>query len=97
MPNRLIRESLLDSDRYWSVPIEARELYRHLQLLADDVGCVSLAYAFVRRRCFDCNPSLEKVSMLIGLLQDTDLLRVYEHEGAVWIYPQVPATAQRIT
>lgn len=77
MPNRVIRESILDSERYWSCTIEARELYRHLQLLADDLGCVSLAPVMLRRRCFDSAPSQDKISNLIQQLADADLIRIY--------------------
>jgi hypothetical protein len=73
MPNRLIREALLDSGRYWSVTIEARQLFWHLMLLADDFGCVSLAPVFIRRRCFDDSPCTEKVNVLLGQLADADL------------------------
>ncbi len=94
MPSRVIREAILDSERYWSVPMEARELYRHLQLLADDLGCVSLAYTFVRRRAFDCNPSQERVNVLLSLLQDADLVRIYTHDGAR--YGFIPRFRQRL-
>lgn len=94
MPNRIIREGLLDSERYWSVTIEARQLFMHLLLLADDFGCVSLAPVFIRRRCFDDRPSDEKVSRLLGELADADLLRVYEAEGGR--YGFVPRFRQRL-
>ena len=94
MPNRIIREGLLDSERYWSVTIEARQLFMHLLLLADDFGCVSLAPVFIRRRCFDDRPSDEKVSRLLGELADADLLRVYEVEGGR--YGFVPRFRQRL-
>lgn len=94
MPNRLIREGLLDSDRYWSVTIEARQLYLHLMLLADDLGLVSLAPAFVRRRCFDEKPSDEKVTRLITELSDADLVRVYQVDGGRFGF--IPRFQQRL-
>ncbi|MCW5625790.1 MAG: hypothetical protein KIT73_13850 [Burkholderiales bacterium] len=94
MPTRMVREGLLDSERYWSVTIEARQLFFHLMLLADDLGCVSLAPVFLRRRCFDDRPSNEKVDMLLQQLQDADLLRIYEHEEAR--YGFIPRFRQRI-
>jgi len=94
MPNRIIREGLLDSERYWSVTIEARLLFVHLLLLADDFGCVSLAPVFIRRRCFDDRPSDEKVSKLLGELADADLIRIYEIEGGR--YGFVPRFRQRL-
>jgi hypothetical protein len=94
MPTRLIREALLDSERYWSTTIEARQLFIHLMLLADDVGCVSLAPVFVSRRCFDDRPNREKVDLLLQQLHDVDLLRIYEHEGGR--YGFIPRFRQRI-
>lgn len=77
MPSRVIREGLLDSQRYWAVTVEARQLFVHLMLLADDFGLVSLAPVFIRRRCFDDAPSQQKIDRLIDQLIDVDLIRVY--------------------
>lgn len=81
MPSRMIREGLLDSQRYWSVPIDARQLFVHLMLLADDFGLVSLAPVFIRRRAFADAPSQSKIDKLIAELERVDLLRTYEVEG----------------
>jgi hypothetical protein len=94
MPSRVVREGLLDSQRYWSVTIEARQLFWHLMLLADDLGCVSLAPAFVRRRCFDDGPAPDRVNLLLGQLSDADLVRMYEADGAR--YGFIPRFAQRL-
>lgn len=94
MPNRVIRESLLDSERYWSCTIEARELYRHLQLLADDLGCVSLAPVFLRRRCFDNAPVQGKIDGFLQQLSDHDLIRIYEVEHARYAF--LPRFGQRL-
>src|ERR1700694_4308966 len=82
MPSRVIREGLLDSQRYWNVTVEARQLFVHLMLLADDFGLVSLAPVFIRRRAFDDAPSQAKVDKLLEQLHDVDLIRIYEFEGA---------------
>jgi hypothetical protein len=94
MPTRMIREGLLDSEKYWSVTIEARQLFWHLLLLADDLGCVSLAPAFVRRRCFDDGPAQDKIDRLVQQLMDADLIRIYEHSGAR--YGFIPRFGQRL-
>lgn len=94
MPTRMIREGLLDSDRYWSVTIEARQLYWHLLLLADDFGCVSLAPAFLRRRCFDDGPAGDKIDRLVQQLLDADLVRIYECHGGR--YGFIPRFGQRL-
>ncbi len=94
MPTRMIRDGILDSERYWSCTIEARELYRHLQLLADDFGCVSLSPAFIGRRCFDSRPTSEKLAGLILQLCDADLIRRYEENSMVYAF--IPRFRQRL-
>lgn len=94
MPNRVIREAILDSQRYWSCTIEARELYRHIQLLADDFGCVSLSTVFLKRKCFETPPQEEKVSALLHQLVDADLVRRYEVNGKVFGF--IPRFRQRL-
>jgi len=94
MPSRVIREGLLDSQRYWSVTVEARQLFVHLMLLADDFGLVSLAPVFIRRRCFDDAPSPAKIDRLLEQLQDAELLRMYEIEGGR--YGFIPRFGQRL-
>jgi hypothetical protein len=94
MPSRVIRDGLLDSERYWSVTIEAQRLFLHLLLLADDFGLVSLALAFIRRRCFDDAPTPAKIDKLIDMLADADLIRIYEARGGRYAY--VPRFRQRL-
>lgn len=98
MPSRVIREGLLDSQRYWAVSIEARQLFIHLMLLADDFGLVSLAPVFLRRRCFDNPPPDSKIGKQVGELQDEDLIRVYEiGEGSMPArYAFIPRFGQRL-
>lgn len=94
MPGRLIREGLLDSERYWSCTIEARELFVHLVLLADDFGCISLSPAFIGRRCFDQRPTTEKLAKLIIQLCDADLIRQYQSESLNYAF--IPRYGQRL-
>lgn len=86
MPSRMIREGLLDSQRYWSVHIEARQLFVHLMLLADDFGLISLAPVFIRRRAFHDAPPQSKIDKLIGELERVDLIRTYEVEGVRYAF-----------
>lgn len=95
MPSRVIREGLLDSQRYWSVSIESRQLFIHLLLLADDFGLVSLAPVFLRRRCFDNPPPDAKIGKQLAELQDEDLVRVYE-DGRGARYGFLPRFGQRL-
>lgn len=94
MPSRMIREGLLDSERYWSCTIEARELFFHITLLADDFGCVSMSPALIGRRCFDVRPTAEKMARLITQLCDADLLRQYQSGGSTYAF--IPRFGQRL-
>ena len=82
MPNRIIRESLLDSDRYHGVPHDSeRLLFLELLLLADDYGIVPMNFAFLRRRTTPCaGKSLDVVTAMVSALADQDLIRVYQSE-----------------
>ena len=98
MPTRMIREGLLDSQRYWSVTIEARELFTHLMLLADDFGCISLAPLFIRRRCFNDRPTDDMIDNLLDQLAAADLIRVYQAAGARYGFiPRFKQRLQRMT
>lgn len=94
MPTRMIREGLLDSERYARVSDAARLLFVHLMLLADDFGCVSVSATFLRRRCFYDSPSDERIARLICELVDVDLIRTYEIDRACLAF--IPKFRQRL-
>lgn len=94
MPNRIIRESLLDSDRYLGVDEGAQLLFTHMLLLADDFGCLSVAPAFIGRRCFVNRPTDERLNELLDQLSTADLIRVYEHRTARFAF--IPRFRQRL-
>lgn len=94
MPTRMIREGLLDSERYASVSNEARLFFVHLMLLADDFGCVSLSPAYLRRRCFYDSPTTERMARLISELSDADLIRTYEVDRHALAF--IPRFGQRL-
>ena len=78
MPTRMIREGLLDSERYAQLSDQGKLFFHHILLLADDFGCLSLSPAYLRRRCFYDGPSNERIAKLICELADADMLRTYE-------------------
>lgn len=94
MPSRMIREGVLDSDKYARISDAARLLFFHLMLLADDFGCVSVSAAFLRRRCFYDSPSDERIARLICELVDVDLIRTYEVDRACFAF--IPRFRQRL-
>lgn len=95
MPDRVIRDELLTSERYWSVSIEAQRLFVHLILNADDLGRFSGKNYTVRSACFPgqaVDPA--KVEKLLIELHDTDLVRLYECDGERFIF--LPRFKQRL-
>lgn len=78
MSQRLIRDGLIDSERYWNCSIEAQRLFWHIMLKADDVGCIQLAAVYVRRNLLSGCESNEKISSLIAELVENDLIRTYQ-------------------
>ena len=98
MPTRMIREGLLDSERYWSVPGDAQLLFHRLLLLADDFGCLSLTPIFIRRRCFNDSPGDEAIATLLEKLTSVDLLRPYQvAEAKYGFIPRYRQRLQRMT
>lgn len=94
MASRLIRDGILDSTRYWSVTIEARQLFWHLMLLADDYGCCSAAIVFIKRRAFETPPANAHVEMLLQQLADADLIRLYAVDKSPLLF--IPRFGQRL-
>jgi hypothetical protein len=78
MPDRVIRDELLTSERYWSVPIEAQQLFVHLLLVADSLSRFSGKNFTIRSECYpgqQRNPDM--IEQLLALLHDADLIRLY--------------------
>lgn len=94
MPNRIIRESLLDSARYAGLTNEAKLLFFHMLLLADDFGCIGVSETFLRRRAFYDMPTGQKIAKLLNELVDVDLVRTYEAQQAVYAF--IPRFRQRL-
>lgn len=91
MPNRLIRDDLMESERVLSLPVEARWLFVTILLQADDVGLFE-ATPFKLARKADVNRA--QADKLLALLVDTDLVRLYEHAGKQ--YGFIPRFRQRL-
>jgi len=80
MPNRIIREGVLFSERYHELGLEARLLFFELLLSADDYGLVHLSPAWLRMHC----PIAQAIDRgrllkLIAELCDAHLLITYQH------------------
>lgn len=91
MPNRLLREGLMESEKVLSLPIEARWLFVIIILSADDIGLFEATEFKLARRA-DVNREL--AGKLLAMLADHDLVRLYQVEGKA--YGFIPRFRQRL-
>ena len=91
MPNRLIREGMLDSEAVLSVPVEARWLFVTIMLSADDVGLFEATEFRLGRRA---DVGRDSVGRLLVMLADADLIRLYDVDGKRFGF--IPRFAQRV-
>lgn len=95
MPDRIIRDELLTSERYWSVSDESRLLYIHLLLCADDTARYTGQNFSLRTRCFAGRPiEAERMECLLAELVSRDLIRLYEVAGERFVF--IPRYRQRL-
>lgn len=95
MPDRIIRDELLTSERYWSVCIEAQQLFTHLLLRADSLGRYSGKNFTIRMSCYPGharNPAI--IEKFLSDLHDADLIRLYTVDGERFIF--IPRYRQRL-
>jgi hypothetical protein len=78
MPNRVIRDALLDSDRYHGCPIESRLLFLELLLCADDYGLVPINDVFLRRHTTVCEgKSAAQIAGFLSPMLEHELIFTY--------------------
>jgi len=95
MPDRIIRDELLTSERYWSVGMEAQRIFVHLLLSADALGRFSGKNYTIRAACYPgiaVDPKV--VEKLISDMADADLIRIYTHLNERYIF--IPRYKQRL-
>ncbi len=87
MPTRVIRDGVLDSQRYHDVDKPARLAFLEMLLCCDDYGLVPLSGVFLKRRttAFEGIPQAGADALLSALV-DADLIRIYDVEGARFAY-----------
>lgn len=94
MSDRVVRDELLTSERYWSVSIEAQRLFVHLILVVDDSARFSGKPFTIAASCFPGHQVTgEKVERLLCELVDRDLIRMYQIDDERFIY--LPRFRQR--
>jgi hypothetical protein len=94
MSDRVIRDEILTSERYWSVSIEAQRLFIHLLLVIDDSARFSGKAYTIALACFPGHQvTADKVERLLAELVDQDLIRMYQADDTRFLY--VPRFRQR--
>jgi hypothetical protein len=88
MPNRIVREALLDSDRWLGLRDNtARVCFLAAMLKADDLGNLEGTDARLRRLWRDYGVETDnKVALVLQELADTDLVRVYDVDGKRYLH-----------
>lgn len=95
MPARIIRDELLHSERYWSVSDEAKLLYIHLLISADDTARYTGKNFSLRSRCFPGRGmEANRMEILLSELADQDLIRPYHFDKERYIF--IPRFKQRL-
>ena len=87
MPNRLMRDEIIHSEGYWSVCDEAKVLFYHLWLSADDTARYSGNNFTIRSRCFPSRGiEPQRLEALLDELTSSDLIRMYQADGERYIF-----------
>lgn len=91
MPNRMVRDGMLESEAVLSQPVEGRWLYVSLLLQADDLGLFEATEFKIGRKA-DVNRDV--VGKLMQMLADADLIRFYQ--AGQKTYGFIPKFRQRV-
>ena len=86
MADRIVRDELLTSERYWRCAPEARNLFLSILLTVDDAARMSASNFVLRQRCMAGTVGEAHIERLLLELVDADLVRVYEVAGARYIF-----------
>lgn len=86
MPDRVVRDELLTSERYWRCSAEARCLYISILLCVDDAARYTGAPFALRTRCMAGTVSHERIEVILAELVDSDLIRRYEVDRKPYLF-----------
>jgi hypothetical protein len=82
MPNRVIREAILDSEAYHALSIDARCLFFELLLNADDYGLVPVGDLYLKRHCPSCEgKSLQAIAGFLDQIATQQMIVIYRNEA----------------
>jgi hypothetical protein len=91
MPNRMIRDEILESERVLSLPADVRWFFLSVLLTADDLGLFEATdFKLARRATLSPDQAARYLSMLV----DVDLVRLYMVDGKR--YGFLPRFRQRL-
>lgn len=95
MPDRIIRDEILSSERYWSVSNDSKLLFLHILLVADDFGNAHGSHFSLRTKCF-AGHQVENavIDRLLDQLVAVDLVRLYEVDEVRYVH--IPRFRQRL-
>ena len=96
MPNRLLKEGIVDSDKIDRLSPEAEVFFYRLLVVADDLGRMDARPAIVRARCFPLKESLsaEKISKWVDQVWEAGLIGRFTVDGKSYI--QILEWEQRV-
>lgn len=96
MADRLVRDEILDSDRYWNLGSDTvRMLFVHFLLIADDFGNAEATAPGIRRKLLNgAKVSDETIAEWLAEMTAQDLIRVYHVDGKRLIH--IPRFRQRL-
>jgi hypothetical protein len=87
MPNRLLKEGIVDSDKIESLSPEAEVFFYRLLVVADDLGRMDARPAILRARCFPLKESLsaEVITGWVQELWSAGLIGTYEFDDKPYL------------
>lgn len=88
MPNRLLKEGIVDSDKINGLSAEAEVTFYRLLVVSDDLGRMDARTAIVRARCFPLKESsnlLTKIEIWLEELAKAGLIVRYQVDGAPYL------------
>jgi hypothetical protein len=95
MSDRIIRDELLTSERYWAISNDAKLLYIHLILNADDTARFSGKNFTIRTACFPGQVvDHNQIERMLDELQNQDLIRLYMVDNERFVF--IPRFKQRL-
>ena len=86
MSDRIVRDELLTSERYWRCSPEARNLFLSIILTVDDAARMSGSNFTLRTKCMAATIGPERVDAILAELVDCDLVRRYIVDGAPYLF-----------